>query len=232
MRNYRYRRRRRRRSHRGALVLILVLVTLFLVSCVAGSNPLWLRSLFGVDAASYEKEEVEAVLPTDGARAAELCDMVEILTRGNIELEGFRSTSQAVKLYRDEILNDMLRDHYTLYTGNSPALSRGGAATGIPVIATFIPAKDFEATVYRYFGGSSVKHADGGVFRYLKDAEGYTAPVQAQQSGVKISVSSLEETEHTYRMTFTLSRGNETSEVYRTVFVKRGDGTCYFYSLG
>ena len=232
VRYYGYRRRSRRRNHRGALALVLVLVTLFLVSCVAGSNPLWLRSLFGVDAANYEKEPVEAVLPTDGVRAAELCDMVEILTRGNIELAGFRSTTQAVKLYRDEILNDMLRDHYTLYTGSAPSLSLGGAATGVPVISTFIPAKDFEETVYRYFGGSSVNHADGGVFRYLKDAGGYTAPVQAQQSGVTVTVVSLEETAHTYRMSFTLSRGDETSETYRAVFVKRDDGACYFYSLG
>ena len=231
MRRYGYHRRRRRRTHRGALALILVLVTLFLVSCVAGSNPLWIRSLFGFDVANYEKEEPIGSLPTDGAVALELCDMVGILAAGSVELEGFDSTSGAVKLYRDAILNDMLRDNYAAYTGSTQTLSASGAATGKPVISTFIPAADFEATVYRYFGGASVKHRDGAIFRYLKDADGYTAPIQAWETQVAIGVTSLEETEHTYRMRFTLSRDGECSPEYLAVFVKRDDGTCYFYSL-
>lgn len=231
MRGYGYRRRRRRRANRGALVLIVVLVTLFLVSCVAGSNPLWVRSLFGLDVANYEREETIGSLPADGTVAWELCDMVQILAAGSVELEGFGSTSAAVKLYRDAILNDMLRDDYATYTGSTQTLSASGTSTGRPVISTFIPAADFEARVYRYFGGASVKHRDGTIFRYLKDAKGYTAPIQAWESQVQIGVVSLEETKHTYRMRFTLSLDGETSPEYTAVFVKREDATCYFYSL-
>lgn len=231
MRRYGYRRRRRRRANRGALVLIVVLVTLFLVSCVAGSNPLWVRSLFGLDVANYEREESVASLPTDGTVARELCDMVEILAAGSVELERFGSTSAAVKIYRDAILNDMLRDNYAAYTGGTQMLSASSTATGKPVISTFIPQADFEARVYRYFGGASVKHRDGAIFRYLKDAKGYTAPIQAWESQVRIDVTSIEETAHTYRMRFTLSTDRETSPEYTAVFVKRDDATCYFYSL-
>lgn len=231
MRRYGYRRRRRRRANRGVLVLMVVLVTVFLVSCVAGSNPLWVRGLFGFDVANYEREEAIGTLPTEGAVATELCDMVEILAAGSIELRGFGSTSSAVKLYRDAILNDMLRDNYTSYTGSTQMLSASGTATGQAVISTFIPQADFEATVYRYFGGASVKHRDGTIFRYIKDAKGYTAPIQAWESAVEICVASLEETAHTYRMSFTLSLDGETSPEYLAVFVKRADGTSYFYSL-
>lgn len=231
MTRYHYRSRRRRRSHRGVLILIAVLVSLFLVSCVAGSNPLWVRSLFGLDVADYEGEKTLQTLPTDGAKAAELCDMVDILTSGGLELKGFGSTSQAVKLYRDAILNDMLRDHYTLYTGGSHSLSSSSTSTGYPVISTLIPKADFEATVYRYFGGTSVSHGDGRVFRYLEEVDGYTAPIQAWETQVEVCVVSLEETEHTYRMQFTLLREEESSALYRAVFAKRDDGTCYFYSL-
>lgn len=227
---YHYRARRRRRTKRGTLVLLLLLITVFLVSCVAGSNPLWVRGLFGMDFANYREEEALTSHPTDGAVSAELCEMVEILTLGNLSLQPFSSTSQAVKLYRDAILNDMLRDDYVTYGGYAAELSANQTASGL-VLSTLIPRADFENAVYRYFGGTTVRHRDGEIFCYLRSEGGYTAPVQARDPDAEVVVESIEETEHTYRMSFRLTRGEEISDSYLAVFVKRESTSCYFYSL-
>ena len=222
--------RRRRRTRRGTLALLLILISVFLASCVAGSNPLWVRGLFGFDFANYRGEATQDVLPTDGSVAERLSEMVDVLTLNGTSLAPFSSTSQAVRLYRDAILNDMLRDDYAHYAGNSSQLlSRSDAY--LPTISIVIPEEDFESAVYRYFGGTAVSHRDGEVFRYMREIGGYTAPVQARDPAARVSVASLEETAHTYRMTFRLICGEEQSVLYRAVFVKREDSTCYFYSL-
>ena len=230
---YSYRRRaryRRHRTNRGVFALMLLLTAVFLVSCVAGSNPLWIRGMFGVDAANYAAEPIERSHATDAPMSAELCDMVEILISDGVTLAPFRSTSQAVREYRDCILNDMLRDHYALYTGDADALARLNGAYPNHALLTLIPEADFENTVYRYFGGSNVSHKSGAVFEYLGRADAYTAPVQAWEAQAEIVVLQLEETSHTYRLTFTLTDGGEHAD-YFAVFVKRDDGSCYFYSL-
>ena len=133
--------------------------------------------------------------------------------------------------YRDAILNDMLRDHYMQYSGNGALL--GSVANEYPgeVISTLIPKEDFESTVTRCCGTASVRHRSGSVFNFLGRVGGYTAPIQAWESRVQILVDSLEETEHTWRMSFRLSDGVEESTAYTAVFVRREDGSCYFYSL-
>jgi len=55
--------------------------------------------------------------------------------------------------------------------------------------------------------------------------------LQAWVCRADVAVDSLEETEHTYRMVFRLTDGEESSGAYCAVFVKRDDGSCYFYSL-
>lgn len=228
--NYHRRVKRRRRTRRGSLVLLLLLLSIFLVSCVAGSNPLWVRGIFGMDFANYRSEEPLTVHTADSEVADKLCEMVEILTLGDLELEPFSSTSQAVRLYRDAILNDMLRDNYLVYGGYGASLSNGGAASG-PVHSTAIPREDFENAVYRYFGGTTVRHRDGDIFRYLRQEGAYTAPVQARDPNARILVEQIVETEHTYRLSFRLVSGAEVSDPYFAVFVKRDDSSCYFYLL-
>lgn len=227
---YRYR-GNKRRTRRGALLILLLLTAVFLVSCVAGTNPLWIRNLFGIHTENYSAEPTERVLDADGEPAATLCDTVDILLAGSIHLTPFQNTSQAVKYYRDEILNDMLRDNYTLYNGNSQLLATAESAYPNTVLSTLIPEEDFENTVFRYFGDTGIKHADGEVFTYLSRADAYTAPLQARKSGVEIQVESIEETSNTYRMYFTLADTDRVSDLYTSVFVKRDGGTCYLYSL-
>lgn len=226
-----YRRRYRRRTHRGTLILLLVLSAVFLVSCVAGANPLWVRSVFGLDVTHFDTEPSVASHPTDGALAAELCDMVEILTAGSIYLDTFRTPSQALTSYRDAILNDMLRDNYLRYTGNTQTLSLEAQGYPQAQISTLIPAEDFEAAVERCFGLASVRHQSGEVFEYRKDMRGYTAPLQAWLPSVDLTVQSIEETEHTYRMVFTLSDGVHLPQDYTVTFARHESGGLYFYSL-
>lgn len=228
----RYRSRRgRRRNRKWTLAILLLLTAVFLVSCVAGSNPLWIRSMFGIDAANYRQETAEATLATDGQTAEELCDVLGVLLSGSLELQPFQSTAQAVKYYRDAVLNDMLRDHYSAYTGNTALLSAAEAAYPHTVLSTLIPKADFENAVYRVFGGTAVRHASGNVFSYLARSNAYTAPLQAWEITVGVEVRILVETAHTYRMEFVLFNGTEESAVYTAVFVKREDGNPYIYSL-
>lgn len=230
---YRYRRRRRRNRTRVAVVLTLALLScIFLVSCMASANVLWVRALLGFDVTDYEGEETVATHTGDGELALELCEMVHILSddRG-VYLSSFHDTEEAVDQYRDAILGYMLRNNYSRYTGNRAELDRAEQAYPQMTVTTLIPQSDFENTVYRYFGGTTVKNKSGSLYSYLKKADCYTAPVSVSPRDVEIDVQSLEETEHTYRMRFVLSEGEETSGVYTAVFVKRDDGSCYFRSL-
>ena len=227
---YRYR-RRRRRPNRGLLLLLLVLTTVFLVSCVAGSNPLWIRSVFGLDTVNYESEAGERTLSEDDEAIAAMCDMLGILLSNNTELTPFQNTAQAVRYYRDEILNRMLCENYALYVGNSEQLKRAGDNTLYSTLHMLIPESDFENTVYRYFGGTSVKHGNGEVFAHLTRYNAYSAPVQPWESTLELQVQAAEETANTYRLLFTLSDGEQSSRPYTAVFVKRENGTFYLYSL-
>ncbi|MBQ9759849.1 MAG: hypothetical protein IJW16_00710 [Clostridia bacterium] len=228
-----YRSRRRRRRIRLTVALIAVLLcSVFLVSCMASANVTWVRALLGYDVTDYESEAAVATLSVEDARAAELCEMVEILSadRG-IRLEGFENTSEAVSLYRDAILGYMLRGNYSRYTGNRDTMEAVQTSYPQMQFSTLIPAQDFENTVFRYFGGVSVKNESGALYSYLNRADCYTAPVQRGASDVQMNVQTLEETAHTYRMTFSLTNGEGSSENYTAVFLKRDDGTCYFRSL-
>ncbi len=230
---YRYRRRRRRGRTKVAVVLTLIMLScIFLVSCMASANVLWVRALLGYDTTDYEGEAAIASLPTDDARASELAEMVSILAEDRgVHLTAFCNTEEAVEHYRDAILGYMLRNNYSRYTGNRAEISRAAKSYPQLCVSTLIPESDFENTVYRYFGGTSVKNKSGALYSYLKRADCYTAPVSVSPRAVDIDVHSIEETANTYRMTFVLSDEQETSGVYTAVFVKREDGSCYFRSL-
>ena len=225
-------RRRRRRIHTTITLIAVLLCSVFLVSCMASANVTWVRAMLGYDVTDYEAEETVTLLSASDDRVGELCSMVDILSaeRG-ISLEEFSNTSEAVSLYRDAILGYMLRGNYSRYTGNRDEMERVNAAYPQMQFSTVIPASDFENTVFRYFGGVSVKNESGELYSYLKRAQCYTAPMQTRATGTELDVQSLEETANTYRMRFTLSDGTECSGIYTAVFLKRDDGTCYFRSL-
>ena len=228
-----YRARRRRRRIRVTIALIAVLLcSVLLVSCMATANVIWVRGLLGFDVTDYENEAAVTELAIDGEQSEKLCDMVEILSseRGT-ELEAFSGTAEAVSLYRDAILGYMHRENYSRYTGNRGEMEKAAGAYPQMQLSTLIPDTDFENTVFRYFGGVSVKNESGALYSYLSRAGYYTAPVQGRTCSTNVEVISLVETEHTYRMTFRLTDESATSDEYVGVFLKRDDGSCYFRSL-
>ncbi len=220
----------RRRRHTGVLALLLFLTTLLLVSCVAGSNVLWVRGLLGLDIGDYAAEPTEQALPVNGKTAEMLTEHITFLLDGSVHLTPFAGTDEAVKFYRDKILNAMLRSNYAHYNGNAELLARVGEVDPQLRAFTLIPAVDFENTVFRYFGGTTVEHQNGKVFSYLSRADLYTTGIQARECGVAIEITSLEETANTYRMHFSLTDGDTRAD-YQAIFVKRNDGSAYFKVL-
>lgn len=227
----RHYRRRRRKLRAGTILVLLLAVSLLLVSCVAGSNLLWVRSLFGADIASYRSEPVIATHPSDGDIAQELCDALELLTSGSVYLKEFRTVSQAVRIYRDEILNALVRTNYASYVGDPTLTQTVGKAYPYLTAAVLIPEADFESAVSRYLGASTVSNRSGEHFTYLSKADCYTAPMQAKALSVTIEADAPQETEHTYRMHFTLTDSDGNSAAYSALYIKRTDGPAYLRAL-
>ena len=227
----RYRSRRRRRWRTGTVLLLILALTVLLVSCVAGSNSLWLLGLFGADLRVYEKEPVTAQLPTDGAIAAQLCAAVEFLNAGSVTMPEFRSASQAVRLYRDAILNSLIGSNYSAYVGNAALLETVEQSYPHLTAAVLIPDSDFENAAAQYLGASSVSNRDGQLFSYLSKADCYMIPTQIGVRKIAVIPTGIAETEHTYRMTFSLDDGEGGSAVYTALFLKRSEGIPYLRAL-
>ncbi len=215
----------------GLAILLLVLCSVLLVSCMAGPNALWIRGLFGLDVNDYFSESPLRQLQPDGATAALLANTVSIIVSDSIRLTPFSGTGEAVRIYRDAILNDMLRDDYSRYTGNRQAIEAVSRTNPYLSTATLIAKEDFENVVFRYFGGTSVSHKSSDAFSYLSRAGYYTSPLQARECVAEVTILELYETEHTFRMQFILTANGESSDVYTAVFVKRDDGSCYWKAL-
>ena len=215
----------------GLTVLLLILCSVLLVSCMAGPNALWIRGVFGLDVNDYFSEAPLRQLQTDGTTATLLSNMVGIIVSDSIHLSPFSGTAEAVRIYRDAILNDMLRDDYGRYTGNRQDIENISSAYPYLSTSTLIEKEDFENVVFRYFGGTSVSHRSGNAFSYLSRAGYYTSPMQARECIAEVEIRELYETEHTYRMQFVLTANGESSDVYTAVFVKRSDGSCYWKAL-
>ncbi len=223
---------RRRRGRAWMLALLLFLTTLLLVSCVAGSNALWVRGILGLDIDDYVAEPTLHDVDPSSAVARQLLETVSVVLDDRTHLTPFAGTAEAVEVYRDEILGYLLRTNYTQYVGNRELIQAAENAYPHTVYSTLVPASDFENTVFCHFGGTSVSHTGGESFTYLSRAALYTSPISARATRATVDLISLEETQNTYRMTFTVSVGEEISEeTYRAVFVKRADGSAYWKVL-
>jgi hypothetical protein len=198
---------------------------------MAGPNALWIRGVFGLDVNDYFSESAIRQLQPDGTTATVLSNMVGIIVSDSIHLTPFSGTAEAVRIYRDAILNDMLRDDYSRYTGNRQAIDNVSRAYPYLSTSTLIAKEEFENVVFRYFGGTSVSHKSGDAFSYLSRAGYYTSPMQARECVAEVNILELYETEHTYRMQFILTANGESSDVYTAVFLKRNDGSCYWKAL-
>ena len=228
---YRYRYKRPRRMRTGSVVLLLLCTALFLVSCVTGSNALWVKGVLGLDLKDYRAESVTGELDLDGERAGELCRIAQMLTSDSLELQPFSKASQAVSLYRDQILGAMLCENYSRYVGNADDIEAVAKSYPNMNLSTLVSASDLENMILRYFGGQSVRHGDGERFVYLSRSGYYTTSVKSAESHVELTPERVEETYHTYRLYFRLQSGGESSRLYVATFVKRDDGSCYLRAL-
>ena len=226
-----YKVRRKRRRSKMRLALLLLFSVLFLVSCVAGTNALWIKGFLGIDLSDYRAEQVETTHPVDGALSSSLCSTIDLLTVGNTHLQPVKKSGDFIKKYRDEILNHLLSEGYSRYTGNGDAIREAELAYPNLTVSILIPAADLEQTAARYFGIQNVHHGDGELFTYLDKVGYYTFSMKAWEDCVRVVPESLEETYHTYRLQFCLESDGELSESYVAIFVKRNDGSAYLRAL-
>ena len=226
-----YKAPRRRRRSKGRLALLLLFSALFLVSCVAGSNALWIKGFLGIDLTDYRAERVETTHAVDGDLSETLCSTVDLLAVGSTNLQPIKKSGDFIKIYRDEILNHLLKEGYSRYTGDMDAILAAERAYPNMTVSVLIPKEDLEIMAARHFGLQSVSHGDGELFTYLDKIGYYTFSMKTWEGSVRVVPESLEETYHTYRLRFCLERDGALSEAYVAIFVKRDDGSAYLRAL-
>lgn len=216
---------------KSTLPFLLLLLSALLVSCTAGNNSAWFRSVLGTDVAAYRSEPVLAVLATDGEQAQELTEVMEWFLSGSVQLKEFHNSHQALRLYRESLLNTLMRRNYASYVGNPTLCAAISQAYPHITASILIPQSDFESAASHCLGLSSVSNSNGKSFSYLPRAACYIPPQQARPLTVRMTVLRLEETESTYRLSFQLEDTEGQSACYNAMFVKRNGATPYLKTL-
>lgn len=209
-----------------SLCFAVLVILVSLCSCTMVNEFL---ATLGFDTHDYDSEPVTETYTADSEKALKLAEMVRTLSINSVDIPEFDGTQDAVGKCRDSVLNYMLNNNYTKYTGNLDLLDK--AITEYPYlkVATVIPADEFEDEAYRYFGGKQkVKNESGAMFTYLDKVDAYTTVTTPVESTIEIECISLEETEKTYRYTFRCSLEDRTGDEYFALLIKRADDTCYF----
>lgn len=210
----------------GKQVLTAVLCLAMMTSCSIVTE---LVDKLGFDTYDYMSEEVHTTYDTDSDVAATLAGMIQILVP---TLSPFDNMNEAISAYRDAVLTYMLESEYARYSGNMTLIAQATEAYPEYQISEIIPAADFEATMYRYFGGSvKISHKDSSRFRYLSKVQAYIALSSPISDDSQVRITSIGETDKTWRVTFTVVQGQVESDPYFVLIIKRDDGTLYFKSL-
>jgi len=186
----------------------------------------------GFDTYDYMSESVTVTHKADSEIAEMLSEVVNILISDSPELITFENMGDAIKAYRDAVLDYMLETGYARYSGNTALISKAAEAYPEYSITQIIPEKEFEATMYRYFGGDvMITHRDGSRFRYLDKVEAYTATVPLSSGVYSPEITAVSETEKTYRVWFCVVSEEIRSDDYFALIIKREDGTLYIKKL-
>ena len=208
---------------------IVFLLCLIIFSGCSGREFL---ATLGFDTHDYDGEAVLQTYDGESEMATQLSSMVEILLMSEPNLPAFDTTKKAMVSYRDAVLNYMLNQSYSKYTGNIALLDQAKEAYPQVQIAAIIPADDFENTFYTYFGGKQkVKNESTTLFVYLEKVDAYISVAQPQVSEITYHIDRIEETENTYRIFFTCSLNALSSPTYKALIIKREDGSCYYKYL-
>ncbi len=186
----------------------------------------------GFDTYDYMSETVTVTHNPDSEAADLLEGVLEILITDSPDLITFESMGDAIKAYRDAVLDYMLETGYSKYSGNTALISDAAEAYPEYSITQIIPESEFEATMYRYFGGDvMITHKDGNRFRYLEKVGAYTATVPLTDSGYHPEITAVSETDKTYRVWFRVVSDTVQSDDYFALIIKREDGTLYIKKL-
>ncbi len=205
----------------------LMLANMFAICGCTGK----LFDKLGFDTYDYHSEPVIANHAPDSAIGSSLAAMIDILA-GETGLPEFTGMNRAIEKYRDAILSYMLTTDYARYSGNRTLIEQAEEEYPAYQITQLIPAREFEATMYQYFGGSvKITNKDTSRFRYLQKVDAYIATAAFVPVERDVHITEIEETENTYRVRFTVQWQEDTSVEYIALIVKREDGTQYFKEL-
>ncbi len=192
----------------------------------------------GFDTYDYMSEPVIKTHDASGETAAMLEDLLLILVTDSPVLPTFGNMAEAITNYRDAVLEYLLAGDYAKYSGNAKLIERAVKEYPEYQITQVIPELEFESAMYRCFGGDvMISHEDGSKFRYLADAAVYIPMLAVADSGYTADVTSLAETEKTYRVRFRVKSEPDTtgtvteSDEYFALVIKREDGTLYIKKL-
>lgn len=204
-----------------ALTLSLVLLT----SC-------GILDKLGFDTYDYMSESVTVTHNPDSEIAAVLAGVLDVLITDSPELVTFTNMGDAIKAYRDAVLDYMLETGYARYSGNTQMIAKAAQVYPEYSITQIVPEEEFEATMYRYFGGDvMISHKDGSRFRYLEKVGAYTSTLPLTPGGYRPEISAVSETEKTYRVWFSVVSEDVRSDDYFALIIKREDGTLYIKKL-
>lgn len=207
----------------------LFLAFLCLTSCLTACQ---LMDKLGFDTYDYMSEKVVVTHAADSETAEVLESFLQILITDSPYLATFENMSDAIRLYRDAVLTYMLDTGYAKYSGNTELLAKAEQEYPEYNITQIIPESEFEATMYRCFGGNvMLTHRDGERFKYLSKVGAYISPVTPTSSGLTADITALSETDKTYRVHFKVVGDDISSEEYFALVIKREDGTLYIKKL-
>ena len=212
----------------GITVLLAVMTV-----CAAMLTSCGLIDKLGFDTYDYMSESVETTHETDGEVAETLTELCGILLSDSSELDTFSDMNGAINNYRDEVLAYMLKTGYAKYSGNTVLIEKAEREYPQYHITQVIPEGEFEATMYRVFGGSvKLTHRSGERFEYLDKVGAYISPVMQESGDLTPRITYIGETDKTYRVRFYVSQdGEDISDEYFALIIKRDDGTLYIKKL-
>lgn len=206
-------------------IITLILCTTMLSSCS-------LAQKLGFDTYDYMSETVTTLHDNNGDVADEVSEILDILTTDSVELITFDNMTDAIREYRDAVLTYMLETNYLKYSGNTELIERAAREYPQYNITQIIPQSEFEATMYRYFGGSvKITHKDGGRFKYLPGVSAYISSVMPAPDTLETEITYIGETDKTYRVKFRVHSDIAISDEYFALIIKRDDGTLYIKKL-
>ncbi|MBR4896185.1 MAG: hypothetical protein IKZ41_07145 [Clostridia bacterium] len=211
------------------LLLLLPALCVLLASCA-------LLDRLGFDTYDYMSEPVLRSAPADGEEAAALEDLLDMLITDSEQLPTFERMGDAIREYRDAVLTWMLKSNYMKYSGNTALIQKAEQAYPEYHITQIIPEGEFEATMYRCFGGDvKITHKNGDRFYYLPKVNAYISPVMPEDSGLRAHIVSLDETNRTWRIRFQVlpegGKADRDTVTYFALVIKREDGTLYIKKL-